>query len=324
MIQTAFAGDVILTTPLLGALVREGPVDVLVTPTGASLLEGHPAIRRIHAWDKARDGSLTTLRRLARTLRAAGYARAILPHRSFRSALLARLAGIPERIGFGGRVPALLYTRRVTWPAARHEVDRLLALAPTGGETHLPPTVNLPLTAAERDGARTWLAGRGITPPFVALAPGAAWGTKQWPGYPDLAAGLPGPLVVIGGPAVRDLADTIAARAPGRVHSAAGETTLRGAMALIQAAAVLVTNDSAPMHLAAAAGTPVVALFGPTSPELGFGPRGRRDQSLGVSGLACRPCSPHGPRQCPLGHHRCMRRLPVATVRHAVSTVLST
>lgn len=324
MIQTAWAGDVILTTPLLSALARSGPVDVLVTPTGAALLEGHPGIRQVHAWDKKRDRGPTALPRLARQLRSVGYDRAVLPHRSLRSALLARLAGIPERIGFGGRLPALLYTRRVPWHAERHEADRLLALAPDGADTRTPPPVSLPLTAAERDGAHRWLETHGITPPFVALAPGAAWGTKRWPGFADLAAGLPGPVVVIGSAAERDLADTIAAQAPGRVHSAAGDTSLRGAMALIQAAAVLVTNDSAPLHLAAAAGTPVVALFGPTAPELGFGPRGPRDQILGVTGLRCRPCSPHGPRRCPLGHHRCMRRLPVERVRRAVNMVLST
>jgi len=324
VIQTAWAGDVVLTTPLLGALIRQGPVDVLVTPTGASILEGHPGIRQVHAWDKTRERGPAALVRLGRRLRSVGYDRAVLPHRSLRSALAARLAGIPERIGFGGRLPALLYSRRVPWPAHLHETERLLTLAPDQGDSPPHAAVDLPLTAAERDGARAWLAARGIPSPFVALAPGAAWATKQWPGFGDLASGLTGPLVVIGSAAERDLAGGIAARAPGRVHSAAGETSLRQALALIGEAAVLVTNDSAPMHLATATGTPVVALFGPTSPDLGFAPRGPRDRILGVPGLGCRPCSPHGPRRCPLGHHRCMRSLPVDEVLRTVNAVLST
>jgi heptosyltransferase-2 len=81
---------------------------------------------------------------------------------------------------------------------------------------------------------------------------------------------------------------------------------------------VLVTNDSAPLHLATAVGTPVVALFGPTVPAQGFGPRGARDVALGHEGLACRPCSAHGPQVCPLLHHRCMRELAVETVLAAV------
>jgi heptosyltransferase II len=82
-----------------------------------------------------------------------------------------------------------------------------------------------------------------------------------------------------------------------------------------------VTNDSAPLHLATAVGTPIVALFGPTVPEFGFGPRRATDVTLGWDGLACRPCSRHGPPVCPLGHHRCMRDLTVETVAAALAAI---
>ena len=88
--------------------------------------------------------------------------------------------------------------------------------------------------------------------------------------------------------------------------------------ALIQRAGVLVTNDSAPLHFAQAVGTPTVAIFGPTIPGFGFGPRGPGDHALGVDGLACRPCSAHGPAACPLGHHSCMQSLAVETVLRAM------
>ena len=91
--------------------------------------------------------------------------------------------------------------------------------------------------------------------------------------------------------------------------NACGRLSLRESAALIGKAAALVTNDSAPLHFAAAAGTPTVALFGPTLPAFGFGPRGPRDVALGVDGLSCRPCSRHGPPRCPLGHHHCLRHL---------------
>jgi heptosyltransferase II len=110
------------------------------------------------------------------------------------------------------------------------------------------------------------------------------------------------------------------AAAPDRVRIAAGQLTLRESAALLARARILVTNDSAPLHLATAVGTPIVALFGPTVPAQGFGPRGSRDVVLGHAGLACRPCSAHGPQVCPLLHHRCMRELSIETVLAAVSS----
>ena len=104
-----------------------------------------------------------------------------------------------------------------------------------------------------------------------------------------------------------------------RGRNAAGALSLRGTAALLEQAAMLVTNDSAPLHLAAAVAIPTVAIFGPTVPAFGFGPRGPDDLVVEVTGLACRPCSSHGPAVCPLGHHRCMQEVPVAQVLAAVS-----
>jgi heptosyltransferase-2 len=311
----------VLTTPLLSALARrDGPVDVVTTPAAAPLLEGHPAVRRVIRYDKrGADAGLAGLWRLGAALRRTGYRRAVLPHRSWRSAALALLADIPERVGFAGAAPALTYSARVPRAREGHEVERLLALA--GPDAVPAPAVALGLTAMDRAGADAWLAARGIEPGFVALAPGSIWGTKRWPYYPELAAALDRPIVVLGSRDDAPLAEAVvAAAAPGRAHSAAGELDLRAAAALLQRASVLVTNDSAPLHLATAVGTPIVALFGPTVPAQGFGPRGPRDRTLGVA-LGCRPCSAHGPEVCPLVHHRCMRDLPVEQVLRAVAAV---
>jgi heptosyltransferase-2 len=179
--------------------------------------------------------------------------------------------------------------------------------------------VSLALGEDDFAAADEWLAKREIAPGFVALAPGSIWGTKRWPGYPELAAALDGQIVLVGGADDLPVAEAIQARAPARVHSAAGAVSLRVSAALIARAGVLVTNDSAPLHLSTAAGTPVVAIFGPTVPEQGFGPRGARDAALGHPALSCRPCSSHGPQVCPLLHHRCMRELAVETVVAAVA-----
>ena len=320
VIQTAFLGDVVLTTPLLSLLAeRYGPVDVVTTPAAASLLETHPAVRSVIRYDKhgaARGWG--GFRKLAAEIRARHYAAVYLPHRSVRSAALALFSGASERIGFADSPAALTHTTRVPRARAGHEVERLLALAGTGRSA---PPVSLGLTAADYDQADRWLAAHGVTAGFVAVAPGSIWGTKRWPYYPALAAAIDRQSVILGsGDDVR-LAEAIVAEAP-RAVSAAGALSLRGSAALIQRAAVLVTNDSAPLHLATAVGTPVVALFGPTVPEFGFGPRGSGSLALGQQGLACRPCSRHGPQICPLGHHRCMQDLSVETVAAALAAVV--
>jgi heptosyltransferase-2 len=315
VIQTAFLGDVILTTPLLAALARQhGPVDLITTPAAASLVEKHPAVRDVIRYDKrGTDRGIAGFFRLVRLLKHRAYSRVYLPHRSWRSGALARLAGIPERIGFADG-STLLYTSTVERPQGGHEVERLMALAGPGEE----PPVTIGLGPEDRLEAERWLAAQGILEPFTALAPGSIWGTKRWPYYGELAAQMSGPVVVVGGMEDRTLGDAIVSASGGRARNAAGDLSLRGSAALIARARLLVTNDSAPLHMATAAGTPVVAVFGPTLPSFGFGPRGRRDRIVEHDHLDCRPCSAHGPQVCPLGHHRCMKELETALVVKAI------
>jgi heptosyltransferase-2 len=308
VVQTAFLGDVVLTIPLLEALaVRHGPVDVLVTPGAAPLVETHPAVRRAVQYDKkGKDRGVAGFLALAGALRRERYARAYLPHRSWRSAGLALLAGIPERTGFADSPARISYTRCRRPATAGPESVRLLGLiedAPT-----LRP-FRLALTGPDRARAGAWLAAGGVPEPFVTLAPGSIWGTKRWPYYAELARALDVAVVAVGGPEDAALGQHVAAAAPGRTFSAAGKLSLRESAAVIERSAVLVTNDSAPLHLATGVGTPVVAIFGPTVPAFGFAPTGPRDVVVEHPDMPCRPCSSHGPQACPLGHHRCMTEL---------------
>jgi len=293
-------------------------VDVVTTPIADPLLETHPAVRRVIAYDKrGSDRGWSGLRKLGRRLKAEQYGRAYLPHRSLRSAALGVLARIPSRIGFSGPW-SFLYTEARPKPALGHESDRLLALA------NKPPGVYAPHlrpTAADEQAATAL-----ISEAFVAIAPGSIWGSKRWRHYPALAARLAEhvAVVAVGGPNEVEVGEQIVAAvgpAGRRAVNACGKLTLRQSAALIGRARVLVTNDSAPLHLATAMGTPIVALFGPTVTEFGFGPLRAGDVALGIAGLQCRPCSPHGPPQCPLGHHRCMREITVEAVLAAIEEI---
>lgn len=321
VVQTAFLGDAILTTPLLAALARlHGPVDVLVRPAAEPLLETLPSVRDVIGYDKrGKESGFAAWRRLARRLAGRRYARAYLPHRSARSALLIWWAGIPERIGFADAPSRAFYTKRIARPTAPHEAERLLSLA---GPVADPAPIHLQITDDDRAQAYAWLASHGLGDGFVALAPGSVWATKRWPGFPELVRILKGKVVVMGGPKDAALAHPIVDAAPDRVVNAVGQLPLRVSAAVLERAGVVVTNDSAPLHLASATGTPTVAIFGPTVPAFGFGPRAPAAAIVERSDLACRPCSSHGPARCPLGHHRCMREIPAAAVRDAIHQLL--
>ncbi len=335
VIQTSFLGDVVLTTPLLAELALRGPVDVVVTPQAAPLLANHPAVRDVIVFDKrGADDGLGGLWRFARALRTRadgtprGTTAAYMAQGSWRSAALALFAGIRERTGFDTSAGKLLYTRRAKYRGDLHHAERLWRLAAGDAATsaadairpRLYPgdgeraAVDALLKDVPRDGAQ-----------FFALAPGSIWGTKRWPHFPVLAARL-APLyrlVVIGGADDGALAAEIA-RAAGaeRVVNATGKLSLLASAELLSRCAGLVTNDSAPQHLASAAGTPTLSIFGPTVPAFGFGPLAPRHATIGNETLTCRPCDAHGPQSCPLGHWKCMRELEPERVAGALNTLL--
>jgi heptosyltransferase-2 len=315
VIQTSFLGDMVLTTPLLAELATRGPVDVVATPANAPLLANHPAVRRVVVFDKRRDSrGIEGLARTAAVLRNAAYTSAYLAQGSMRSATLARIAGIPERVGFETSAGRWLYTRRVPYRDDLHHAERLWRLAMPADAQPTAETLRPRLYPGEVERAAVDLVLAGSAAAqqsFFALAPGSVWATKRWPYYPDLVRLLSPdvPVVIVGGAVDGDLARAIASVAPGRVLDATGRLSLLASAELIRRARALVTNDSAPMHLASAVGTPTVAIFGPTVPEFGFGPLAPTAATVGHELLACRPCHRHGPRACPLGHWRCMREM---------------
>jgi heptosyltransferase-2 len=303
-------------------------VDIVTTPASADLLANHPAVRTVIVYDKrGEDRGLLGLWQLARRLRANHYEVALLAQGSWRSAALALLAGIPSRIGFATSAGRLLYTKRVPYRDDLHHAARLLMLARPNGREATPEEQRPSLVpgVTERGAVDTLLRENGVAPGerIVALAPGSVWGTKRWPYYPELARELADAarVVVLGSAADTALADAIVAAAPTAID-ATGRLSLLASAELLGRCGVLVTNDSAPMHLASAMGTPTVAIFGPTVPEFGFGPLAPRVSVVGHETLPCRPCDRHGPQRCPLGHHRCMRELSPSMVAERARTLL--
>ncbi len=254
-------------------------------------------------------------------------ATAYLAQGSWRSALLAVAAGYDHRVGFTTSTGKWLYTRRLPHRREQHHAERLLRLA-AGDNAVIEPAKLIPAlfpSEEDRRSIASFLSANGASSErLIALAPGSIWSTKRWPGFPALAASLSthGRIVVIGGPADRDLATAIRSAVPDAIDTT-GQLALLASAEMIRRAAVLVTNDSLPQHLASAMGTPTVTIYGPTIPGFGFGPLAPHSATVGHEFLDCRPCHPHGPAECPLGHHRCMRDLAGADVLSRALTVLA-
>lgn len=335
VVQTSFLGDTVLTTPLIAELARRGPVDVVVTPASAPILAGNPDIRTLFVYDKrGADAGVRGFRRLAKQLRApdapagAPAATAYLAQRSVRSGALALAAGYTVRVGFEGSAGASLYTRRIPYREDRHHAERLWRLSSDDALTVTPPADALRPRLFPGDAERRAvdaIIGADDGRPLVALAPGSVWATKRWPYYAELARRLSPRcrIALIGGAADGLVAASITqfSSAQGVVDGTAS-LSLLASSELIGRARVLVTNDSAPQHLASAMGTSTITLFGPTVADFGFGPLAPHSIALGLDALACRPCHHHGPPRCPLGHWRCMRELGVDAVAAVVDELL--
>jgi heptosyltransferase-2 len=331
VVQTSFLGDTVLTTPLLAFLARSTPVDVVCTPASASLLANNPSVRDVIAYDKrGSERGAAGFLRLAARLRDRRYSTAYLAQGSVRSGALAFMAGVPERVGFATSAGRPFYTARIAPIENTHHAARLLALGTRDPlrdvsredlRPHLYPgaresnAVDEVLGADRHDGR--W--------PMIALAPGSVWATKRWPFYAELARELAphARIVVIGAEGDRSLADEIRSATNGEMIDATGRLSLLASAELLRRASVLVTNDSAPLHLASAMNTPTIAVFGPTVPEFGFGPLADVAHVVGHPELACRPCDRHGPQRCPLGHWRCMREISAGAVALLARELLS-
>jgi heptosyltransferase-2 len=325
VVQTSFLGDMVLTTPLIAYLADRGAVDVVCTPAAAALLANNPLVRETIVYDKrGKDRGVGGFLRMASRLRASKYDAAYHAQGSSRSGALTMTAGIDDRVGFSTSAGRMFYTTRVAPIDNMHHAARLLSLG-TRDPLHTPaPRPRLYPGDAERR-AVDELLGPNATQRLIALAPGSVWATKRWPYYDELASLLHGTahIVVIGGKDDGDLAAKIVAGAKGQATDATGKLSLLASAELIGRAATLVTNDSAPLHLASAMNTPTIAVFGPTVPEFGFGPLAERAEVVGHTGLACRPCDRHGPQRCPLGHWLCMREITPDAVAARVRSLLT-
>jgi len=338
VIQTAFLGDVVLTTPLFRALADEYGMEVtaLATPAGAGIL-GHPnhpaaGLKEIVPYDKrGSDRGVGPFLELAFRLKNERFDYVFSPHRSYRSAVIALLSRARVRVGFDENALPFAWTHRVRRDRNIHDVERNLSLLePLGGlpEGHSPKPEVAVTPEGERGAEK--IAGDFLAAPVrIGVAPGSAWGTKRWP--PErfarvmdaLAAESGAKFVLVGGPDDRPSTSSVAKLASAECIDTAGKTSIQEMAALISRLDIFITNDSGPMHVAAALNVPVAAVFGPTVPGFGFTPYSDRARVIEPENPPdCRPCNPHGPQECPRGHFECMKNVSAEMVLTAALELL--
>jgi lipopolysaccharide heptosyltransferase I len=344
IVKTSAIGDVTHTLPALNALRHcypEARITWLVEEAAAGLLVGHPALdrllvsRRKHWARELRRGprrALTALReawRFLGQLRETRYDLLLDFQGLLKSGVLVALARAERKVGFGrGMAHAegswiFLNERLPAVDMNIHALDReLLLLKGIGVEA---PAVEfaLPITAAHRQKVEGLLAEAGVDPsrPLLAINPQATWPTKLW--FPERFAELADRLaargwavVFTGSPGDREEIERIIGAMQARAANLAGATTLLELAALYEMAGVVVSTDTGPMHIAAATGTPVVAIFGATAPWR-TGPWGEQHRVVRVE-MECSPCLK---KHCPT-ERECMRWISVAMVAAAVEDKL--
>ena len=335
LVQTSFLGDVILSTPVIASLRRiypEAEISVLLTKQAASLLQSDQHLSQVIIYDKrGRDAGWSGLRRMSLRLQKEQFTMAFSLHKSWRTALLLRLADIPQRYGFCEASASWLYTHLAARSDLPHEVLRNLALLRSVGwqPEELAQALYLDIPQQALIEADKLLSG-GKTlsgAPLVGMAPGSAWATKRWTteGFALTAKELQQSgcqVVLIGGNSDTVLGEEICRKAGISLLNLIGKTSLITSAAVISKLSLLISNDSSPMHIAAACKVPVVGIFCATVPEFGFGPWMVRHRIAGLSCLSCRPCARHGGKRCPTGTSACQQQLSAAAVLDAAFQLL--
>lgn len=315
IVAPSWIGDTILMQPLLTRLRESGAVvDVLAPAWSAPLLLRMPEVARVIASPFAHgEFKLSARRRLGHELSAAGYDRAFVLPNSWKSALVPFFAGIRLRTGYTGeaRIGLLNDRRRLNDDVMPLLAERYAALAdPPGAPLARPlPLPHLTSTKEQQDAARAALGLPADVRPIV-FCPGAEYGpAKRWPArhYAELGrrlASADAPVWLVGSAKDTAIGDEVAALAEGAAINLCGRTNLEQAIDLIATARLVVSNDSGLMHVAAALGRPLAALFGSSSPACT--PPMSPTASILSIGIECSPCFQ---RECPLGHLKCLNDL---------------
>lgn len=334
VLRYRFIGDTILTVPFFRNLRRAEPdahITWVMAPGSADVVKGIPYVDEIIYWDPvtihadSRGGHRTLSAKIAfiRELRAQKYDKVYVLKRSFSSALIALLTGAPERVGFDTEGRRFMLTRGVSYRPEQHEVQSFLDVLRADGVPVVDDYLEAWISEDEAAAADDLLRKEGLAPGarLLALHPFASYPEKSWPleNFASAAARLQDTRgltpVIFGGGRDVELRERCRELFPAGTIDLVGKCSLRISMAVLKRCTAYIGNDSGIMHLAAAVGLPLVAIFGPTSPQR-FGPWSRNAHVVSNS-YPCSPCRLKFFTECtpsPQGRPNCLESISVEQV----------
>jgi heptosyltransferase-2 len=309
--QTAYLGDVILSTALVRAIhnyFKKSSIDIICTPQSTQVFKYNPYIRNRLIFPKKNfHQKLRSFFRLLKEIKRNQYDLALSVQGSITSSLLMYLGGIPRRVGFRGQK---LITDPIPFEEGIHSRLRHLKLLekPSGESFHAQTEIFW--SKKEEQKVLSTLKNLPENILKIGIAPGSVRNTKMWPDsyFIKLLNQLQSKNMIfflIGSEQEKHLCERIAGQTRAEAVIVAGDFSILESAALINRLHLMISNDSAPLHIANAVETDVIAIFGPTVKKFGFYPYRKNDRVLEMD-LYCRPCSKHGGKRCPEGHFRCM------------------
>ncbi len=329
-----FIGDTVLTVPFLRNLRSAEPqayIAWMVAPGSSDVVQGIPYVDEMIPWDpvtihvdsRGTHRTIASKWKFIKDLRRRHFDKVYVLKRSLSSAILAYLSGAPKRIGFDTEGRGVLLTTRVPYRHDQHEVKNFLDILRADHVEVKDDFLEIWTRPEEEEHMARILADSGVLPPsrLAVIHPFSAVSQRSWPleNFAALSERIVKDIgytpVVVGGPRDAGLFQETRHLFPDRIVDLVGKCSLRETIALLKRSALFVGNDSGIMHLAAAAGTPLVALFGPQSP-VKFGPWSRKAKVI-YKALPCSPCRQKFFSECapsPRQRPECMEAISVEEV----------
>ncbi|MEW6102397.1 MAG: glycosyltransferase family 9 protein [bacterium] len=318
LVETAFLGDCLLTTPLIRGIYETFPhssLSFLGRPIGCEALANNPYISNFIPYDKdKKERGLFAYLKIIKKIKAENFDLAILPHRSARTTLLSWLSNIPKRIGFSNTNLSFLLTDRVYYNRKIHEAQRKLSLIKEFGVNPDERGLDIFIDDSAKRKVDGLFLRWGIKKDdlLIGFLPFSHWQTKRLP--PESFAKIIDAMhqykakaIIFGDSNDLNEAYKIQAMARNKPIIACGKISLLELPAFFERCSLIIGNDTGTIHIAYGLNKKTIVIFGPTTVEMGFGPYKTSSTIIVEKPISCRPCSPHGPQKCPKGHFNCMK-----------------